>query len=73
MSKPIITPLVALFAATLAFGGHPVVAEGCLFEPQGEGRVAEIIDGRSFRLTDGREIRLAGIESAGARQYRADL
>jgi endonuclease YncB( thermonuclease family) len=33
-----------------------------LFEPQGEGHAAEIIDGRSFRLTDGREIRLAGIE-----------
>jgi len=72
LSKPIITPLVALFAATLAFGGHPVVAEGCLFEPQGEGRVAEIIDGRSFRLTDGREIRLAGIESAGDETTKAN-
>jgi endonuclease YncB( thermonuclease family) len=39
-------------------------AAGCLFEPQGEGRVAEIIDGRSFRLTDGREVRLSGIETA---------
>ena len=28
-------------------------------------KVAEIIDGRSFRLTDGREIRLAGIEPTG--------
>jgi endonuclease YncB( thermonuclease family) len=37
-------------------------AEGCAFTPQGEGRVAEIVDGRSFRPTDGREIRLAGIE-----------
>jgi len=60
-----IIPLVALLAATLAPAATPAVAEGCLFEPQGEGRVAEIIDGRSFRLTDGREIRLAGIESAG--------
>ena len=34
--------------------------------PLGEGRVAEIVDGRSFRLTDGREVRLAGIEPAGA-------
>jgi endonuclease YncB( thermonuclease family) len=37
-------------------------ADGCAFAPQGEGRVAEIVDGRSFRLTDGREIKLAGIE-----------
>ena len=71
MSQPII-PLVALFAAALATGADPAVAEGCLFEPQGEGRVAEIIDGRSFRLTDGREIRLAGIESAGDDTTKAD-
>lgn len=38
----------------------------CAFPDQGEGRVAEIIDGRSFRLDDGREIRLAGIESTDA-------
>ncbi len=35
------------------------------FEPQGEGRVAVVIDGRSFRLDDGREVRLAGIERGG--------
>ena len=38
----------------------------CAPPPLGEGRVAEIVDGRSFRLTDGREVRLAGIEPAGA-------
>jgi endonuclease YncB( thermonuclease family) len=37
-------------------------AAPCAFEAQGEGHVAEIVDGRSFRLLDGREIRLAGIE-----------
>jgi len=37
-------------------------AAGCAFEPQGEGRVATVIDARSFRLQDGREVRLAGIE-----------
>ncbi|WP_291851378.1 thermonuclease family protein [Bradyrhizobium sp.] len=37
----------------------------CAFEPQGEGRVVAVIDGRSFRLDDGREIRLAGIERTG--------
>jgi endonuclease YncB( thermonuclease family) len=42
----------------------PASAEPCAFEPQGEGRVTEVIDGRSFRLDDGREVRLAGIEPA---------
>jgi endonuclease YncB( thermonuclease family) len=41
-------------------------AAPCVFEPQGDGHVAEIVDGRSFRLTDGREIRLAGLEPIGA-------
>jgi endonuclease YncB( thermonuclease family) len=41
-------------------------AAPCAPPPQGEGHVAEIIDGRSFRLSDGREIRLAGIEPSGA-------
>ncbi len=40
----------------------PAHAAGCHFEPQGEGRVEAVIDARTFRLTDGREIRLAGIE-----------
>jgi endonuclease YncB( thermonuclease family) len=39
-------------------------AAGCSFEPQGEGRVAAVIDARTFRLEDGREVRLAGIELA---------
>jgi endonuclease YncB( thermonuclease family) len=38
----------------------------CAPREQGEGHVAEIIDGRSFRLTNGREIRLAGIEGLGS-------
>jgi len=45
-------------------------AASCAPPELGTGHVAEIIDGRSFRLTDGREIRLAGIEPAGA--TRAD-
>jgi endonuclease YncB( thermonuclease family) len=43
-------------------------ATGCLFEPQGDGRVADMIDARSFRLEDGREVRLAGIEPVTAEQ-----
>jgi endonuclease YncB( thermonuclease family) len=47
-------------------------AAGCAFAAQGEGRVVEIIDGRSFRLADGREIRLAGIEAAASDTKMAD-
>jgi endonuclease YncB( thermonuclease family) len=54
--------LVAAYLALVALGqAH---AAGCMFAAQGEGRVAAVIDARSFRLDDGREIRLAGIEPA---------
>lgn len=43
-------------------------AAGCSFAPQGEGRVAAVIDARSFRLQDGREVRLAGIEPVGSEE-----
>ena len=36
---------------------------GCSFAPQGEGRVGAVIDARTFRMDDGREVRLAGIET----------
>jgi endonuclease YncB( thermonuclease family) len=48
----------------LAAAGSPAVAGGCVFESQGEGRVDKVIDATSFRLSDGREVRLAGIEPA---------
>jgi hypothetical protein len=56
--------------ATMAFGvllliavpPAPALAAGCAYEPQGEGRIAAILDARSFRLEDGREVLLAGIE-----------
>ncbi len=74
MSKPIVprASWIALCGALLIAGIDAAMAEGCLFEPQGEGRVAEIIDGRSFRLTDGREIRLAGIEPAAGQTTTAN-
>jgi endonuclease YncB( thermonuclease family) len=53
----------ALLAAVAAL---PANATGCAFEPQGEGRVAAVIDARSFRLDDGREVLLAGIEPVAA-------
>lgn len=39
-------------------------AAGCDFDDQGTGRVAAVVDARSFRLEDGREVKLAGIEMA---------
>jgi hypothetical protein len=51
----------------------PADAAGCAFEPQGEGRVVEIIDARTFRLADGREVRLAGIEPVVTEKARRTL
>ena len=51
-----------LIVAFLLVAADAAFAAPCQFESQGEGRVAAIVDARSFRLTDGREIKLAGIE-----------
>lgn len=63
--------IVAAFLALSTAGGR--ANADCMFEPQGEGRVAAVIDGRSFRLHDGREVRLAGIERTGTDGGRAAL
>ncbi|MDT4739790.1 thermonuclease family protein [Bradyrhizobium sp. WYCCWR 12699] len=52
-----------LVAADAAF------AAPCQFESQGEGRVAAIVDARSVRLDDGREIRLIGIEPTATTKH----
>src|SRR4030081_2559940 len=49
----------------------PAYAAGCSFESLGDGRVAAVIDARTFRLDDGREVRLAGIEPAVADRAKA--
>src|ERR1700716_2783003 len=54
--------LVLPFSLMFVAAATPALAAGCSFESQGEVRVAEILDSRSFRLQDGREVRLAGIE-----------
>ena len=54
--------LALVFPVPLAAG--QAFAAGCAFETQGEGRVAAVIDARTVRLDDGREIRLAAIEPA---------
>jgi endonuclease YncB( thermonuclease family) len=47
----------------VAAAADSAIAAPCSFEPQGEGRVSAVIDTRSFRMDDGREVRLAGIET----------
>ena len=54
--------LLLLCVMALVGAANPAVAAGCMFESQGEGRVIAVIDGRTFRLEDGREVRLAGVE-----------
>ena len=53
----------AVLGATALTATGPALAGPCSFEPQGEGRVSAIIDARTFRMDDGREVRLAGIET----------
>jgi endonuclease YncB( thermonuclease family) len=57
VAAPLCTIAVVLALTSLAF------AAPCSFEPQGEGRVSAVIDARTFRMDDGREVRLAGIET----------
>jgi len=54
--------LAVVVSCVLVAAAWPADAAGCLFESQGEGRVAAVIDARTVRLQDGREVRLAGIE-----------
>jgi endonuclease YncB( thermonuclease family) len=63
--KSVLILVVALpCSLVLVLAAAPARAAGCSFEPQGEGHVAAVIDARTFRLDDGREVRLAGIEPA---------
>ena len=56
------TGQLQLIGAFLFVASHTALAAPCQFESQGQGRVAAIVDARSIRLDDGRDIRLAGIE-----------
>lgn len=58
-----VTQRLHLIVAFLLVAGHAACATPCQFETQGEGRVAAIVDARSVRLDDGREVRLIGIEA----------
>lgn len=57
------TQRLHLIIALVLVVGRAAFAAPCQFEAQGEGRVAGIVDARSVRLDDGREIRLTGIEA----------
>jgi endonuclease YncB( thermonuclease family) len=54
--------VVGGFLAGPALAAGPDQASACRFEVSGSGTVAAVRDGRSFVLTDGREVRLAGLE-----------
>jgi endonuclease YncB( thermonuclease family) len=59
----------AYAAATGAPAQAPVTATtACQFEALATGKVAKVLDGRSFVLEDGREVRIAGIEVPPAPQ-----
>jgi endonuclease YncB( thermonuclease family) len=61
--RSVTIPASAL-AAIVTLAVVPASATPCAFELQGEGRVTGVTDARSFRLEDGRDIRLGGIEPA---------
>jgi endonuclease YncB( thermonuclease family) len=64
---------ICLCGITLAaMAASPADAAPCSFTPQGEGRVVAIIDARTFRLADGREIRLDGIEPVATEKTKAN-
>lgn len=60
LARPSLSAAVLLGAALLAAAA--AADEGCRFESLGEGRVSAVIDARTLRLDDAREVRLAGVE-----------
>ena len=58
-----VTRPLHLIVAFVLVAGDTAFATPCQFDTQGEGRVVGIVDARSVRLDDGREVRLAGIEA----------
>jgi endonuclease YncB( thermonuclease family) len=58
--RAVISLCSIVLAATVT---NPATAAACSLTPQGEGRVNAVIDARTLRMDDGREVRLAGIET----------
>src|SRR5436305_12947415 len=69
-------PIWCLTGALVLLGSCPARAV-CTFDVLKQGHVAAIVDARTFKLADGQEVRLAGIErpgtTAGVRQDGAAL
>ncbi len=57
------TTALALAAALTASGARAQAPRDCSGRSEAAGEVARVIDGRSFLLADGREVRLAAIET----------
>ena len=53
---------LTLIACTLTTGAAQGAESACRLEPLGSGMVVSVVDGRSFLLDDGREVRLAGLQ-----------
>jgi endonuclease YncB( thermonuclease family) len=63
---------LSLFAVLVAAAGSAQAQEtNCTFQDAATGTVRAVLDGRSFVLTDGREVRLAGIDVADSVKSRA--
>jgi endonuclease YncB( thermonuclease family) len=58
----ILVSLASAAAAPAQKTSTPPTPSACRVEPFGSGVVAKVVDGRTFVLADGREVRLAGIE-----------
>ncbi len=56
---------ITFCCALLLIASSGSLHAACEFARQGDGRVSEVFDIRTFRLDDGREVRLAEIEPAG--------
>jgi endonuclease YncB( thermonuclease family) len=54
--------MAGLLPDSRAEGAPPAPAAACQFDLTGTGKVSAVVDGRSFVLDDGREVRLAAIE-----------
>lgn len=63
--KGLMLPAISLgFAAAItAFDAHAQVPRDCSGRDEASGEVARVLDGRSLVLADGREVRLAAIET----------
>jgi endonuclease YncB( thermonuclease family) len=74
MTQTLVRQLTGIAVAAIAVvTAVPAMTEPCAFGPQDSGRVTAVIDVRSFRLEDGREVRLAGIEPVGPEKPTAEL